>query len=271
MVQSHMLWKKRLNDDRDDMDFVMDPNPVGVSPNGLPIFREINDPLFSPQTFSTVNYKQVNTQDIYGMHSTILVRPGVRKVRQVHIQMVVKQRQNDFQVPSVALAFLGIRPIQYDSSTFSYTSPYDYFFIDTNVNMVCENSRKELSDNSIGHVWDTLNSVGVVPDAINFSDPGDGTFRHFPLLDASFYTNWTHTATTTLNSQVYTTHELSSPILSHFADTTNLTVGNGFELKFQFYSLYPSYLDVAVNTPDPVLSLLESDSIASLTGYADII
>jgi hypothetical protein len=203
------------------------------------------------------------------MHTNFLVRPGVRKTRTVFMKMVVQQKQNDFQVPSGAIGFLGIRPVNYDPFTGNYTPLYDYFTLDSNLNMVCENTRKELTDPAIGNVWETLNSSGVVPNSIEFA--AGGTFREYPLLDAAFYTNWTHKSTTTLNNQVYTTHELASPILSHFADTTNLPIGNAFEAKFQFYSLYPTYLNAAVNNDGPVLSLLESDSIASLTGYVDII
>lgn len=270
MVQLHYLFKKRANDDIDNMDFVRDPNPSGVLPSGLPTFREIDDPLFEPQTFSTTNYKQLNTNDIYGMHTSFLVRPGARKILQTHLQLVVKQKTNDFKIPSVAFAFLGIRPVNYDEANGTYTPLYDYFFIDRNSNMMCENSKIEFKDDSLGSVWETLNSVGVVPTAIEFAG-GSPTYKTYPFNDSIFYTSWKHTSSVTLSSNVYTTHDLSSPILSHFPDTTNLPVGNALEAKFMYYALYPNYLDAASNNDNPVLTLLQSDDIESLTGYSTII
>lgn len=269
MVQYHFLWKKRYNDDFDNLDFIQDPIPIGVSPLGIPIFREITDPTFVTQPFTTNNYKQLNTQDIYGMYMTILNRPGVRKVNNFQMNMTVEQKSSKFQIPSVAISFQSVRPGFWDQGTGTFTPLFDYFLLDPNMNCVDENIRKELTDNSLGSIWDTLNGVGVLPDQIDLT--GGGVYRKFPLLDFANYNGWEHITTTEISNKIYTTHKLASPILLNTPDVNNFPGANAIQVKFQFYTLFPEYLDATSNTPDPILTLLDSDSIASLTGHAEII
>lgn len=274
MVQNHTLFKKRINDDLDNIDYVQDPSPktedgkVLVSPSGFPLFREITDASFIQQAFGVNNYKKLNTTDIYGMYTSFLVRPGIRKLQTTHLEITVKQRGNKLQIPSVAFGILGLRPVDYDETSGGFTPLVDYFTLDRNTNMMCLNSSEEFKDDRVGGITNILNLAGVCPLAIENVDLS--TYKHFPLHDAILYTNWKHVGTITANNDVYTTHVISSPIYSHFADVAHLPIGNAFEAKFMLYVLYPEYLDSGVNTSDPVLKLLPSDEIVSLTGFNDI-
>ena len=138
--------------------------------------------------------------------------------------------------------------------------------------MICDNGRTEFNNALSGGLWNTLNNVGAVPDTIQNVTPVGSFYKFNPFLDSMFYTNWTHTNSTNVGNDVYTTHDLITPIFTHFPDVSRFPPGVAIEGKIQVYALYPEYLDSNdIDSPDPVLKLLDSDSIHSLTGFIDAI
>lgn len=166
MVQCNLLFKKRRNTDLNNFDFVMDPQPIGINPaTGFPLYREITDFKHQPYTDT---YKQLNTTDDYGLFSEFLIHPGARKFRQEHVQLTVEQKGQTFNQPTFLVGFFGLRPGLYDTTTNTFQPLYDYFQLDRNSSMMCDNSRTDFNAIGSGSIQSILNSVDIAPDTIEY-------------------------------------------------------------------------------------------------------
>jgi len=144
MVQCNLLFNKRRHLDDNDMDFVMDPIPIGLdSQTGFPIYREITHSSIIHQPYVDA-YKELNVLDDYGFFTDFLIRPGVRKFRQENVQLTVEQKGNDFNNPAFLIGFFGFRPGFYDAQTQGFLPAYDYYQMDRNASMMCRNTYQDL-------------------------------------------------------------------------------------------------------------------------------
>lgn len=163
MVQCSLLFKKRRYLDENNMDFVMDPIPIGQDPQtSFPLYREINHSTILSQGY-TDTYKQINTTDDYGFFTEFLIRPGVRKFRQENIQITVEQKENSFRIPAFMIGFFGYRPGFYNASTQDFQPIYDYFFLDRNVSMICDNTYSELAAKGPTDIETLINEADFAP------------------------------------------------------------------------------------------------------------
>lgn len=188
MVVCSLLFKKRNGADINNMDFVMDDEPIGINQQtGFPIYREIDHPSIISQDYVNT-YKQLNTTDNYGIFTEFLIRPGVRKMRQNKVQLTVEQKGSDFHEPAFLIGFFGFRPGTYDPASGAFTPLIDFFQQDRSANMMCDNLYDELDDTSSGSVWDTINQADFVPKeieefagiiSIDFYDSPLTTFNSF--------------------------------------------------------------------------------------------
>jgi hypothetical protein len=163
MVQVVTLFKKRRGSDRNNFDFVMEPFPRGTDPEtGYPLYREITDVTFRHQDY-TDTYLKVNSTDDYGMYTEFLVRPGVRKFRQDHVQLTVEQKGTTFEEPAFLISFFGTRIGDYNLDTGKFSAIYKYFNLTRNTSMLCQNSEIEMRGLDPTHIQTLLNEADICP------------------------------------------------------------------------------------------------------------
>lgn len=171
MVQCNLLFKKRRYLDKNDMDFVMDPIPIGIdSQTDFPLYREIDHVSIVPQPYLDT-YKLLNTVDDYGLFTEFLIRPGVRKIRQENVQLTVEQKENTFKNPAFLVGFFGFRPGFYDAETQNFQAIYDYFLPDRNSSMMCDNTFNDLASQGPTDVETLITEAQFAPTTINEYEP----------------------------------------------------------------------------------------------------
>ena len=269
MVQLTMLFKKRQNTDIDNMDFVQDAAPIGVQPGtGLPIYREIDHSSFLPQPF-TIQYKNVNNNDNYGLFTSFQIRPGPRKLRQTTQEIIIEQTSSKFLAPSYIMAMFGLRVGALNEETGVYTPLSDHYRLDRNQSMLCDNTADDLRIEGVNNVVTELNNVLACPLAIDLVS--GGTFKKYPLSDAAYMTPLRHTSTVSVGSKTYTTHDISQPIYNHLPDSGSLPAGLVLDVKLQVYVLYTEHVDSSVSDGSTVLRMFEADNIISFSSVVDVI
>jgi len=273
MVQLLLNFRKRNNLDVNNMNFVTDPFPIGVQPNGLPAFREITDASLVQTPWSTAEYQDVATNDHYGFYETFYIRSGTRKIQQRSIAMTVEQKGNDYMSPLFIVGFFGFRPVQYTGTEDSVPTPlYDYFFLSQHVNMLGNNVRSELKTSLAGSVTDVLETANMVPPSpISNVGPPITDYRKWVAHDTAFLTAWDHVATANTANKIYTTHKMSTPIFNHIIENTAYPPNVHLEAKVVIYCFRQEHPTSATNSDIPILSPIPADDVSAFGGYVDVI
>jgi hypothetical protein len=263
MVATTLLFRPRLNEDINNFNFITDETPYAFGPGNFPLFREITHSDFVQQP--GYDYKQITTTDNRGFYTTFLINSGARKLRQTQVQVTIEQKSNAFEIPLFFLGMFGFRPGQIDPTTKQFTPFYDYFPLDRSNNLTCDNSFLELSSSESASVPQELISLGVVPDAIEYS--AGGFYRNFPTHDAALFNVFETTDSVVSNNKTYTTHDLAEPLLNHLPDLTS--IGPNIVLQVKIV-VYVCVIDYTLPTQSK-LRILPAENIISLGGAADII
>ena len=261
MVAMTLFFRRRFGEDINDFNFIQDIDPIGIGENGFPLFRDILHPDFAPNAYT---FLQTDVNDIYGMFTTFYIK-SPRKMRQNKIQVTIKQKSNLFQVPIYFIALFGFRPCAYDPETQNVTALSNSYTLDRSVNMMCTNTSLDLKSEDTASVGGLLSGIGTVPSPILLS--GGGIYRDHPLHDACMVTVFQTTNTVVANNNVYTTHDLVTPLFNHVPDVASFGKNIIFQGKIQVYLATPDY----ALTTESKLRLMTSDQIVSLGGDFDVI
>ena len=231
MVATTLLFRRRLNEDINNFNFITDTAPYAFGPQQTPLFREITHSDFVQQPGYA--YKQVTTTDDRGLYTTFVLNSGVRKLRQTQVQVTIEQRSNIFETPLFFVGMYGFRPGIIDPNTKDFIPLIDYFTLDRSNNLTCDHSFLELSSNESASVPQELISMGVVPDAIELS--AGGFYRNFPVHDGSLFNVFETTDSVITDNKTYTTHQLAQPLLNHLPDLNTLGPGIVLQAKIVVY------------------------------------
>lgn len=261
MVAMTLFFRRRLDEDINNYNYITDIDPYTFV-SGFPLYREITHPDFDSNTY---DYKSVTDNDIYGMYTTFLVR-APRKMRQNKLQVTIQQKSNSFHIPLFFIGLFGFRPGLYDEATQTFTPLQDYFTFDRGVNMMCDNTSADMKSNDVASIGGVLEGLGVAPSTILYAG-GSSTYRDFPLHDASLITAFQTTNTIVAHNNVYTTHDLVTPLFNHVPDVNNLGDSIVLQAKLNVYLAYSDYS----STTQSKLRLIEADHIISLGGDFDVI
>lgn len=266
MVQLNTLFRRRIASDINNFDFVMDNEPEAIGTDGFPIWRELDDPIFT-STVASLSYKQTDLNDLYGLYTTFFVHPGVRKIRQIAGQITISQKTSAYVEPAFLISFLGFRPGFYNDETQIFTPQYDYFRLDRNASMACNNLHEDLLGLGSSDISGVLASLGVIPETIAFA--AGGTFRTRPCADFALVSAMRHTGTITKGNDVYTTHDHISPFLNHTIDVSNLP--EGFILQAKIMTFVATLRSEGVGDTAPLLRLIPSEDVLSFSAPIDVI
>jgi hypothetical protein len=263
MVACSLLFRPRANEDLNNFNFITDIDPIPNATNGfgLPLFREVTHSDFVQQP--AYEYKQL-ASDPFGYYTTFLIHSGARKLRQTQVQVTIKQRDNQFDIPVFFIGIFGLRPGTLDTNK-NFVPFYDYFTLDRSNNMTCDNVFDELSSTESASVPRTLIGAGIVPDTIEYSP--SGIYRNFPLHDGCLFNTFETTSSVQAKNDVFTTHDLAEPIFNHLPDLTSFGPNVILQAKL---NVYPCYVDYTLGTTSK-MRLFGAFDVVSLGGSVDII
>ena len=257
MVVSNLLWRPRQGFDTNNINFVTIPtNPEST----------VADPQFVQNTWSTTDWLGPATNDDLGFFTTFLIRPGMRKMNQQKIQVTVKQAGNRFIPTLFSVAFFGLRPVFYDDVSDTVVPLQPYFTMSNfNTLMACDNLRSEFT-NPAG-ITTELEAKGAIPPAIEYASPGGTFYREKLIQDVAQVDIFDHVATVTKGNDVWTTHQVSTPLFPSYPDVYALKDGMALQAKMQIYFTTTDYsLQIPPNPTDaPSLSFLNNTLVTSFS------
>lgn len=261
MVAMTLFFRRRQAEDLNNFNYITDVDPVNpfVFP---PLYRDHNHPDFLPNSYE---FKAPATNDDKGLYTTFLINPA-RKLRQNKIQVTIEQKSNVFKTPLFFVGLFGFRPGLYDPNTQAFQPFYDSYFLDRNVNLMCDNTSLELKSADSASMAQELIGLGVVPDSI-LNAVGGGTYKEHPFHDSTLVTVFQTTNTVVANNKVYTTHDLVTPLLNTLPDVSSLGPGVALEAKL---NVYLAYTDYTLGT-ESKMRLINADEVVSLGGDFDVI